>query len=242
MIPLIDQNGNNSSKIKLLFDPPCDFIKFLAKIQSSSTLTANNILEKLLSFIHLKIRDVFNIFSQNNSNMNEKQIKLMYSYSYKKESDWRTIFKFPCNLSSFIENWSTMGIYEQHGIFDETQKRIRNRFKKIFNYFDEKNINKKQIILQLLNINNNNHNNNNNNNNMDINTDNFEEFMYQINLINRSLTNDILPILENYIKQQNPTNEDEEEDEEEEEDNDQEEEDNKREEEEVCIFFLHKLN
>merc|ERR1712154_393820 len=186
MIPLIDINWNSSSKTKL-FDPPCDFIKFLAKIQSSSSSVANNILDKLLSYIHLKIQDVFNIFCENNDIMNETQIKLMYNYAYKKESDWRTTFKFPCNLSSFIENWSTMGIYEQHGIFDETEKRIIKRIKKIF---------------ELININNTNNNYklfNNNNTPLS-----FDKFIYGINLLHRSLTNDILPILENYIDEQNP--------------------------------------
>lgn len=223
MIPLIDSNWNNASKLKLLFDPPCDFIKFLAKIQSAPSLMANNILDKLLSFIHLKIKDVFNTFSENKSTMNETQIKLMYSYSYKKESDFRTIFKFPCNLSSFIENWSTMGIYEQHGIFDETHLRIKQRIQNIFKYFDENNINKTHIISQLIN---------NNNNNIPIDTEHLDKFMVQINLINRSLTSDILPILENYIKEQigDEIKEDKEE-------VVKEKEDKKEEEKEVCIYI-----
>eukprot|EP01083_Nonionella_stella_P282857 962617_1 len=205
MMPIIDIDWNAKAKTKSLFDPPCDFIKFLAKIQAASTMEASNILDKLLSFIHLKIQDVFHTFCENNDNINESQIKVMYNYAYKLESDWRTTFTFPCNLSSFIENWSIMGLYEQRGILDETAKRLHQRLQNIYDCFDvedRKVLNTEQIteLLQLIKI--------------DANSSkqfkvfqaplSFDQFKRGMNLLHRSLTSDILPPLEDYVKAKNP--------------------------------------
>eukprot|EP01084_Bolivina_argentea_P132980 234668_1 len=127
MLALIDMNWDSSSKTTLLFDAPCDFVTFLAKIQSFDVNIAGNVLNQLISYIRLKITDVFNIFGRKNDQnkivMNEKQMKIMHEYSYRKELDWRSTFTFPCDVASFIENWSTMSIYEQHDILDETTKK-----------------------------------------------------------------------------------------------------------------------
>lgn len=200
--PLIDINS--SSKTKLLFDPPCDFIKFLAKIQSSPQHIANNILDKLQSYIHLKIQDVFDTFSDGAMIMNKTQIKTMYQFAYKKESDWRTTFhEQQCTVDSFIENWSTLGIYEQHGIFNETQRRIAERLQRIFTFFDKNSDNELdeeqiKLILELLSI---------DRSDpyfplFDASELSFDAFLSKFTLIHRSLTSDVLPRLENHIKEQ----------------------------------------
>mmetsp|Transcript_54858 Transcript_54858/g.91022 ORF Transcript_54858/g.91022 Transcript_54858/m.91022 type:complete len:912 (+) Transcript_54858:169-2904(+) len=192
MLAVVDLNANNLSVKMKLFDPPCDFVKFLAKIQGAQAIVRNELLDKLLAYIHSKIEDVFNSFCSNDRVLNEGQIRAMYSYAYQRESDWRTTFRFPCTASLFVDNWSTMGIYEQHGILEETRKRIVKRFRNIYTYFNENGIDKREI-LKILKIDVLPHENA-----LFCDLENFEKFMREINLIGRSITNDILPTLERH--------------------------------------------
>lgn len=196
MISLIDTRWLSTAKQKL-FAPPCDFIKFLTRIQSPSLQTAN-ILERLESHIRLKIEDVFGVFCEDSQLMHETDIRTMFNFSTKKESDWRTTFNDPCDRSSFVQNWSSLGIFEQRDIFQESEKRIIRRLQDAFNQLDTDGVGLDRASAQkLLNV-------------LAIKEENahlfpedkltFDHFKASVNLLHRSFTRDILPKLERYAK------------------------------------------
>merc|ERR1719229_552284 len=195
MISLIDISWS-SSKARL-FSPPCDFIKFLTHIQSP-TLPTNTILDRLESHIRLKIQDVFGVFCDNKRSMSETEIRTMFNFSTKKESDWRTNFNVPCDAASFVQNWGSLGIFEQRDIFQESENRIIRRLQDAFNKLDYNGggldteaVTKLMLSLEIKNS---------NYALFKSNKLSFGNFLSSLNLLHRSMTLDILPKLEDFVK------------------------------------------
>ena len=198
MIPIVDPNFS-IDKARRMFDAPCDFIKFLSKIESMKD-DGRFVLDRLLDHIHSRISDVFWLFTEEpHTLMSENELQEMYNYSFKHESDWRTTFQLPCEMDSFVSNWSALGVPEQQGILSEAQKKLTKRLRAIFNYYDNENIGRlsREDCIEMLNV-------------VDYDADkvdlvfnpecSFERFTYGWNLLHRSLTEDILPRLEKHLQ------------------------------------------
>lgn len=197
IIPIINL-GYTIEDGKQFFAPPCDFIHFLGKLQFLGMEMSQQILSRLLEHIHFRITDVFSLFtSPPHEQMNEAEICHMYSFAFRKESDWRTTFRMPCSLESFIENWSTMGVPEQHGILAETEKNLMSRLHTVFLFWDrDKNgrlsedhctellqiVEEGKPVADVFSC-----------------PCSFDNFVSGWNLLKRSLMADILPILEAHV-------------------------------------------
>ncbi|ETO05048.1 hypothetical protein RFI_32347, partial [Reticulomyxa filosa] len=194
------------------FDPPCDFIKFLSRLQTLGQEITKPMLDRLILHMQLRVADVFYCFTRgSHQTMSEEEFLQMYGYSFKKELDWRRIYRFPCSQSDFLRNWGHLGVFEQHGILAEAEKRlmrevnriIHTNFKKltkdIFNFYDPNNgYLTRETCQELLQA---------------VNEDirqvdvffsppcSFDRFLIAWDLLQRSLTRDILPTLQLHIRQ-----------------------------------------
>ncbi|ETO23836.1 hypothetical protein RFI_13330 [Reticulomyxa filosa] len=110
---------------KKWFDPPCDFIKFLSRIQTLGEEITKPMFHRLTHHMRLRIKDVFYFFTNgSHQTMSEEEFLQMYSYALKNELDWKKFYRFPCSQSEFLRSWGRLGVFEQHGILRETNKRI----------------------------------------------------------------------------------------------------------------------
>ncbi|ETO05946.1 hypothetical protein RFI_31451, partial [Reticulomyxa filosa] len=110
---------------KKWFDPPCDFIKFLSRMQALGEDVTKPIIDRLVHHMKLRVKDVFFLFTHGTHEMmTEQEFLQMYAYALKKELDWRRVYRFPCSQSEFVEKWNHLGVFEQHGILMETEKRL----------------------------------------------------------------------------------------------------------------------
>ncbi|ETO14837.1 hypothetical protein RFI_22532 [Reticulomyxa filosa] len=107
------------------FDPPCDFIKFLSRMQALGDDVTKQMIDRLVNHMKLRVKDVFFLFTHGTHEaMTEQEFLQMYGYAMKRELDWRRVYHFPCSQTEFVEKWNHLGVFEQHGILIETEKRL----------------------------------------------------------------------------------------------------------------------
>ncbi|ETO27615.1 hypothetical protein RFI_09517 [Reticulomyxa filosa] len=124
MLPLVNVTFG-ADQGKKWFEPPCDFIKFLSRLQTMEEDLSREVLDRLVHHIQLRVKDVFHFFtSETHQDMSEEAFSQMYMFSLKKETQWQKYYRFPCSEVDFIDNWRHLGVFEQHGILAEADKRL----------------------------------------------------------------------------------------------------------------------
>ncbi|ETO03242.1 hypothetical protein RFI_34169, partial [Reticulomyxa filosa] len=195
------------------FDPPCDVIKFLSRLQTLGQEITKPMLDRLILHITIACGRCILLFHTwvPSDNVGRRIFcKCMDTYSRRNSIDKRilSLSLFPIPLSSKLGH---LGVFEQHGILAETEKRltrevnqiIYTNFKKLtnilFHSYGPKNgyLTREtcQELLQTVNEN--------------IRQGDvffsppcsFDRFLIAWDLLQRSLIRDILPTLQSHIRQ-----------------------------------------